>query len=171
MAPYPYHSIQIKVSLMDGHYLILLEHVNDVIKEFDGFENIRHISPLRDLVLALLGYKKEPFRMYISSIPKFGCCEILNALQKLLDGWMSIYTTSALSPCSKSETISLESQVVRVSWSRVDRLEFAFRFSEKSNHHSCFDISVHSTELGSDEYHINFLPSSTFLFGRFRQEK
>ena len=64
---------------MDGHYLILLEHVNDVIKEFDGFENIRHISPLRDLVLALLGYQKEPFRMYISSIPKFGCCEILNA--------------------------------------------------------------------------------------------
>ena len=69
------------------------------------------------LVLALLGYQIKPFRM---SIPALGCCEFLKIIESLLDGWMAIYTTSALSPCPEPAKISIESEVVRVNWSRVD---------------------------------------------------
>jgi hypothetical protein len=162
MAPSPYERSTIKIALHDGHYVLLLEHLNDVIKGIDTFDSVRHISPLRILVHALLGYQIKPFRI---KIPARGCCEFLTTIESLLDGWMAIYTNSALSPCPGSAKISLESEVVRVNWSRVDLNECVVRY--KYSHHEVFDVSVCNTCCGSDEYLIHFFPSALFLFGRF----
>jgi hypothetical protein len=126
MAPSPFKSSEIKVSLHDGHYLVLLNHVNDVIKGLDSFESVRHRSSLRTLVLALLGNQDKPF---IMSIPALDCCEFMKRTELLLDGWMAIYQTSALSPCPDSAKIFLKSEVVRVNWSRVDLNELAIHDS------------------------------------------
>jgi hypothetical protein len=165
MAPYPFRSREIKVSLHDGHYLVLLQHVNDVIKGIDSFESVHQVSPLRMLVLALLGYQNKPFRMSISALD---CCEFLKTIESLLDGWMAIYQTSALSPCPDSAKISLKSEVVRVNWSRVDRTECVVRFRYTA--HEVFDISVCNTRCGSNEYLFHFMPSAWFLFERFGWE-
>ena len=161
-APSPYQRSTIKITLNDSHYVLVLEHLNDVVKGIDSFESVRHISPLRILVHALLGYQIKPFRI---NIPARGCCEFLKTIESLLDGWMAIYTTSALSPCPESAKISLESEVVRVNWSRVDLNECVVRY--KYSHHEVFDVSVCNTCCGSDEYLIHFFPSALFLFGRF----
>jgi len=161
-APSPYQKTTIKITLRDGHYVLLLEHLNDVVKGIDSFESVRHISPLRILVHALLGYQIKPFRM---SIPALGCCEFLKIIESLLDGWMAIYTTSALSPCPESAKISLMSEVVRVNWSRVGLNECVVRY--KYTGHEVFDVSVCNTYCGSDEYLFNFMPSALFLFDRF----
>jgi hypothetical protein len=39
MAPSPFDSTEIKVSLRDGHYLVLLNRVKDVVKEIDSVRN------------------------------------------------------------------------------------------------------------------------------------
>ena len=161
-APFPFGSRTIKVSLHDGHYLVLLHHVNDVIKEIDSLESVRHVSSLRMLVLALLGYQDKPFRM---SIHVLDCCEFLKILESLLDGWMAIYQTSALSPCPDSAKISLKSEVVRVSWSRVDLTECVVRYKYTTD--QVFDISVCNTSCGSNDYLFRFMPSALFLFRRF----
>ena len=150
------------LSKSHGHYILLLQHLNDVIKGIDCFESVRHISPLRTLVHALLGYQIEPFRM---KIPARGCCEFLKTIESLIDGWMAIYTTSALSPCPESAKISLESEVIRVNWSRVDLNECVVRY--KYSHHEVFDVSVCNACCGSNEYLFHFFPSALFLFGRF----
>ena len=139
-APSPYQSCKIKITLRDGHYILLLQHVNDVIKGIDSFESVRHISTLRMLVHALLGYQIKPFRM---SIPALGCCEFLKIIESLLDGWMAIYRTSALSPCPESAKISLVSEGVRVNWSRVDLNQCVVRY--KYIAHEVFDVSVFNT--------------------------
>jgi hypothetical protein len=99
------------------------------------------------------------------SIPALGCCEFLKIIESLLDGWMAIYTTSALSPCPESAKISLMSEVVRVNWSRVGLNECVVRY--KYTGHEVFDVSVCNTYCGSDEYLFNFMPSALFLFDRF----
>ena len=114
------------------------------------------------LVLALLGYQIKPFRM---SILALNCCEFLKIIQSLLDGWMAIYQTSVLSPCPGSAKISLESEVVRVNWSRVDLNECVIRY--KYNGGQVFDIFVCNTYCGCNLYLIHFVPSADFLFGRF----
>jgi hypothetical protein len=114
------------------------------------------------LVLALLGYQIKPFRM---SIPALGCCEFLKIIESLLDGWMAIYQTSALSPCPGSAKISLVSEVVRVKWSRVDLNECVVRYKYTS--HEVFDVSVCNNYCGSDEYLFHFMPSALFLCERF----
>ena len=161
-APSPYQSSMIKITLRDGHYILLLEHLNDVIKGIDSFESVRHISPLRRLVHALLGYQVKPFRM---SIQALDCCEFLKKIQSLLDGWMAIYQTSALSPCPESTQISLVSEVVRVSWSRVDHNECVVRYKHTAL--EVFDISVCNDDCGSDVYLFHLSPSALFLFDRF----
>ena len=161
-APSPYQKSTIKITLLDGHYVVLLQHLNDVIKGVDSFESVRHISPLRKLVHALLGYQIKPFRM---SIPALGCCEFLKIIESLLDGWMAIYQTSALSPCPESAKICLMSEVVRVKWSRVDLNECVVRY--KYTAHEVFDVSVCNTYCGSDVYLFYFKPSALFLFDRF----
>ena len=88
----PYQRSTIKITLHDGHYVLPFQHLNDVVKWNDSFESVCHISPLRILVHALLGYQIKPFRI---NIPARGCCEILKTIESLLDGWMAIYTTSA----------------------------------------------------------------------------
>ena len=159
MAPSPFESTEIKVSLRDGHYLVLLNHVNDVIK---GTDSVRNFSSLRMLVLALLGHQEKPFRI---SIPALNCCEFLKRIDSLLDGWMAIYQTSALSPCPDSAKISLTSHVVRVQWSKVDLNELAVRYRYSED--EVFDIAVCNTHCGSDEYLFHFMPSAWFLFNRF----
>jgi hypothetical protein len=114
------------------------------------------------LVLALLGYQIKPFRM---SILALNCCEFLKIIQSLLDGWMAIYQTSVLSPCPGSAKISLESEVVRVNWSRVDLNECVVRY--KYTGHEVFDVSVCNTYSGSDVYLFHFMPSALFLCERF----
>ena len=161
-APCPFESRTIRVSLHDGHYLVLLHHVNDVIKEIDSFESVSHVSSLRMLVLALLGYQDKPFRM---TIPALGCCEFLKTIESLLDGWMAIYQTGALSPCPDSAKISLKSEVVRLNWSKVDLTEIVVRY--KYTTHEVFDISVCNTCCGSNDYLFHFMPSAWFLFERF----
>ena len=165
-APSPYQSCKIKITLRDGHYILLLQHVNDVIKGIDSFESVRHISTLRMLVHALLGYQIKPFRM---SIPALGCCEFLKIIESLLDGWMAIYRTSALSPCPESAKISLVSEGVRVNWSRIDLNQCVVRY--KYIAHEVFDVSVCITFCGSDVYLFHFKPSALFLFGRFGHKK
>lgn len=162
MAPGPYKSMEIKVTLRDGHYLVLLNHVNDVIKGIDSFESVRHLSSLRKLVLALLGYQIKPFRM---CIPAMDCCEFLKRIETLVNGWMAIYQTSALSPCPDSAKTSLKSEVVRVKWSRVDLNELTFRYTCTDG--TVFDIAVHNTYCRSEEYLFHFSPSAWFLFKRF----
>lgn len=162
MAPRPFQSTEIKVSLCDGHYLVLLNHVHDVIKGIDSFESVRNLSSLRILVLALLGHQVKPFRM---SIPALNCTEFLKRLESLLDGWMAIYQTSALSPCPESAKISLTSHVVRVKWSKVDLNELAIRYSYIDD--EVFDITVCNTHCGSENYLFHFMPSAWFLFNRF----
>ncbi len=161
-APSPYQRSTIKITLRDGHYILLLQHLNDVIKGIDCFESVRHISPLRLLVHALLGYQIKPFRMYI---PAMGCCDFLKIIESLLNGWMAIYQTGALSPCPESAKISLASEVIRVNWSRVDHSECVVRY--KHTAHEIFDISVCNTYVGSEEYLFHFTPSALFLFDRF----
>ena len=39
MAPSPFDSTEIKVSLRDGHYLVLLYRVKDVVTEIDSDRN------------------------------------------------------------------------------------------------------------------------------------
>jgi len=133
-----------------------------VIKGIDDFEDVRHISPLRSLVHALLGYQSKPFRMYIAAIH---CCEFLKIVQSLLDGWMAIYQTTALSPCPDSSVISLQSEVIRVTWSRVDLNECVIRYKYSTD--EVFDISVCNTCCGEDVYLFHFMPQAFFLFGRF----
>ena len=84
------------------------------------------------------------------SIPALGCCEFLKIIESLLDGWMAIYQTSALSPCPESAKICLMSEVVRVKWSRVDLNECVVRY--KYTAHEVFDVSVCNTYCGSDVY-------------------
>ena len=165
-APSPYQSSMIKITLRDGHYILLLEHLNDVIKGIDSFESVRHISPLRRLVHALLGYQIKPFRM---SILALDCCEFLKVIQSLLDGWMAIYQTSALSPCPESTQISLVSEVVRVSWSRVDHNECVVRYKHTAL--EVFDISVCNDDCGSDVYlfHLSSFAVSFIPFRPIRQ--
>jgi hypothetical protein len=133
-----------------------------VIKGIDDFESVRHISSLRSLVHALLGYQNKPFRM---CIPAIGCCEFLKTIQSLLDGWMAIYQTTALSPCPDSSVISLQSEVIRVTWSRVDLNECVIRYKYSAD--EVFDISVCNTCCGENEYLFHFMPQAFFLFGRF----
>ena len=162
MAPRPFQSTEIKVSLRDGHYLVLLNHVNDVIKGIDSFESVRNFSSLRMLVLALLGHQEKPFRI---SIPALNCCEFLKRIQSLLDGWMAIYQTTELSPCPDSAKISLTSHVVRVQWSKVNLNELAIRY--RYSDEEVFDIAVCNTCCGSENYLFHFMPSAWFLFNRF----
>jgi hypothetical protein len=54
------------------------------------------------LVHALLGYQFKPIFMSISAL---GCFEFLKIIESLLDGWMAINQTSALSPCPESARI------------------------------------------------------------------
>jgi hypothetical protein len=166
MAPTPYSPLgkgcAIKVTLRDGHYLVLLNHVNDVIKGVDSFESVRHRSSLRTLVLALVGYQSKPF---IMSFPALDCCEFVKMIKLLLDGWMAIYQTSALSPCPDSAKISLKSEVIRVNWSRVDLNEIAIRY--KHTDVEVFDIAVCNTHIGSEKYLFYFMPSPWFLYNRF----
>ena len=103
------------------------------------------------------------------SIPALGCCEFLKIIESLLDGWMAIYRTSALSPCPESAKISLVSEGVRMNWSRVDLNQCVVRY--KYIAHEVFDVSVCITFCGSDVYLFHFKPSALFLFGRFGQRK
>ena len=161
-APFPYESITIKVTLRDFHYILLLEHVNDVIKGIDQFETISPATSLRYLVLALLGFQDKPFRI---RIPTPDANIFQQTVEKLIAGWMAIYQTSALSPCQDSATVSLISEVLRVKWSRVDLNECVVRYK-----HTCqevFDISVHNDSCGSNIYLFHLKPSALFLFERF----
>jgi hypothetical protein len=98
-------------------------------------------------------------------IPALSCFEFLKTIESLLDGWMAIYKTSALSPCPDSSKISLQSEVVRLTWSRVDHNECVVRY--KYTAHEVFDISVCNSYCGSDVYMFYFQPSALFLFDRF----
>jgi hypothetical protein len=100
--------------------------------------------------------------MYIAAIH---CCEFLKIVQSLLDGWMAIYQSTALSPCPDSSRIFLQSEVIRVTWSRVDLNEYVIRYKHRGG--EVFDISVCNTHCGGDVYLIRFVPSAYFLFDRF----
>jgi hypothetical protein len=100
--------------------------------------------------------------MYIAAIH---CCEFLKIVQSLLDGWMAIYQSTALSPCPDSSRIFLQSEVIRATWSRVDLNEYVIRYKHRGG--EVFDISVCNTHCGSDLYLIRFVPSAYFLFDRF----
>jgi hypothetical protein len=164
MASHPFDHSNINISFVDGHYLIMLTYVHEVIK---GIKHVEHDSPLRDLVLAILGYQKNPVRIFIRPTDTLSCNVFLDTIQKLLHGFMAIYTTSALSPCAESSTIYLDFRPVRVKWSRfnkVESLECAFRLSETRNDREVFDISVHNNERDGHEYRsISYRQQLSFL--------
>ena len=75
-SPVPVPEQYDQIILRDGHCIVLLQHLNDVIMGVYSFELVCHISILRMLVNALLCFQIEPFRLSIRSA-SLGFCEYL----------------------------------------------------------------------------------------------
>ena len=154
--------------LPEFHYLLLLDHLTEVLRGIDvGIDSIV-TSPLRNLLLAILGYQRKPFFV---TIPRFSnCVSFLKVIETFLDGFMSIYTKSALSPCPLSRTIALCLTVPVVNFSENGHQHGLFRYISNEDYRDKMDVEVnqcHSVPLG-DYFSFKFDPSSLFLVNRFQ---
>ena len=106
-------------------------------------------SPMRNLLLAILGYQRKPFFV---TIPRFSnCVSFLKVIETFLDGFMSIYTKSALSPCPLSRTIALCLTVPVVNFSENGHQHGLFRYISNEDYRDKMDVEVnqcHSVPLG-----------------------
>jgi hypothetical protein len=158
----------VKIMLPEFHYLLLLDHLTEVLRGIDvGIDSIV-TSPLRNLLLAILGYNRKPFFV---TLPRFSnCVSFLKVIETILDGFMSIYTKSALSPCSMSRTIALCLTIPVVNFYENGHQHCLFRFISNEDFRDKMDVEVnqcHSLSLG-DYYSFKFDPSSLFLVNRFQ---
>jgi hypothetical protein len=158
----------VKIMLPEFHYLLLLDHLTEVLRGIDvGIDSIV-TSPLRNLLLAILGYQRKPFFV---TIPRFSnCVSFLKVIETFLDGFMSIYTKSALSPCPLSRTIALCLTVPVVNFSENGHQHGLFRYISNEDYRDKMDVEVnqcHSVPLG-DYFSFKFDPSSLFLINRFQ---
>jgi hypothetical protein len=106
-------------------------------------------SPLRNLLLAILGYQRKPFFV---TIPRFSnCVSFLKVIETFLDGFMSVYTKSALSQCPLSRTIALCLTVPVVNFSENGHQHGLFRYISNEDYRDKMDVEVnqcHSVPLG-----------------------
>jgi hypothetical protein len=158
----------VKIMLPEFHYLLLLDHLTEVLRGIDvGIDSIV-TSPLRNLLLAILGYNRKPFFV---TLPRFSnCVSFLKVIETILDGFMSIYTKSALSPCSQPRTIALCLTVPVVNFCDNGHQRGLFRFISNEDFRDKMDVEVNqclSVPLG-DCFSFKFDPSSLFLINRFQ---
>jgi len=148
--------------------LLLLDHLTEVIRGINVDKDSMCTSPMRNLLLAILGYQRKPFFV---TIPRFSnCVSFLKVIETFLDGFMSIYTKSALSPCPLSRTIALCLTVPVVNFSENGHQHGLFRYISNEDYRDKMDVEVnqcHSVPLG-DYFSFKFDPSSLFLINRFQ---
>jgi hypothetical protein len=95
---------------------------------------------MRNLLLAILGYQRKPFFV---TIPRFSnCVSFLKVIESILDGFMSIYTKSALSPCSQPRTIALCLTVPVVNFCDNGHQRGLFRFISNEDFRDKMNVEV-----------------------------
>jgi hypothetical protein len=155
--------IAVKLALADGLYIVLLDHFTRVIGEVDDWSETRLESPLRNLMLACLGYQPKPFLVLLPQC--LDSSSFLKMINSLVFEWIAIYSRSALSPCPFQSTVSLRSTSVVLNWNEPGEkcVEIMYEAGEDAN--DVFQVSVENRSCKQFQFEIRLSP--IFLLNRF----